>query len=489
MSSDTRADRLRENSIGLPNVLFQSVTHMAPAVSLMFVFLVAIQFSGPVLPLALLIAVVAMLCVATTIGQLAREMPSAGGLYTYVANGLGSKAGFVVGWMFMLIEPIVAPLLFLLFAFVLQDVFVNDFDVDSGWVPWIFACAIAVFALAYRDVRISTTAGIALGTFEIAVFAALAVWIIFSVGDANTPKPFDPGNAAAGTWNGTFKGVIFAITALVGYESAAALAEESRRPRWTVPRALVLSVLVIGLFYVLTSYAWVVGTGFEKFTDATLKSANPIRELSQHFWGWGWWFLFAALVNGLIANGNAALNTASRIAYAMSRAGALPRVLSRTHRKFGTPHVAIVVQTAVGLVLALLLGWKWGTLTALSILGTTAGISITLCYVVVCLAGIVFFRRERRAQWNPVLHLVLPLIGAGVFVAALWYQYNPLPPYPIRYANWIAPAWLALGIGVMAYLAARKPQALENAKAVYVAEDARHPGEMEPGFVHPATTP
>ena len=50
-----------------------------------------------------------MLCVASTIGQLAREMPSAGGLYTYVANGLGSRIGFVVGWMFMLIEPIVAP--------------------------------------------------------------------------------------------------------------------------------------------------------------------------------------------------------------------------------------------------------------------------------------------------------------------------------------------------------------------------------------------
>src|SRR5215470_14173255 len=120
MSQETRADRLRENSIGLPNVLFQSVTHMAPAVSLMFVFLVAIQFSGPVLPLALLIAVLAMLCVASTLGQLAREMPSAGGLYTYVANGLGAKPGFVVGWMFMLIEPLVAPLLFLLFAFVLR---------------------------------------------------------------------------------------------------------------------------------------------------------------------------------------------------------------------------------------------------------------------------------------------------------------------------------------------------------------------------------
>jgi amino acid transporter len=488
MSTATpQADRLRENSIGLPHVLFQSVTHMAPAVSLVFVFLVAIQFSGPALPLALLITLLAMLCVASTIGQLAREMPSAGGLYTYVANGLGSKAGFVVGWMFMLVEPIVAPLLFLLFAFVLQDVFENDLHVKSGWVPWVFACALAVFALAYRDVKISTTAGIALGAFEITVFTALAVWIIVSVGHANTIQAFNPRHALTGTWNGTFKGVIFAITALIGYESAAPLAEEARRPRWTIPRAIFLACLAIGIFYVLTSYAWVVGTGFSRFTKTTLASPNPIRELSQHFWGWGWWVLFAALVNGLIANGNAGLNTASRIAYAMSRAGALPRQFSRTHRKFGTPHIAIVTNTTFGLVLALLLGWKWGPLTALGILGTAAGVTITVAYVIVCVAGIAFFWRQRREQFNAVLHLVLPLIGIAVFLVALWYEYNPLPPYPLRWANWLAPIWVLIGIGVMAVLARRKPAALENAKTIYIQEEAAHPGELEPGFVHPAT--
>src|SRR5262249_1750825 len=151
-------------------------------------------------------------------------------------------------------------------------------------------------------------------------------------------------------------------TALVGYESAAPLAEESRRPRWTIPRALLLAVLAIGVFYIITSYAWVVGTGFDKFTETTLNAANPIRELAQSFWGWGCWLLFIGLVNGILANGNAALNTASRIAYAMSRAGSLPQQFSRTHRKFGTPHVAIIVQTLLGLVIALLLAWKWDTL-------------------------------------------------------------------------------------------------------------------------------
>lgn len=487
MTAESRADRLKQNSIGLPHVLFQSVTHMAPAVSLTFVFLVAIQFSGPVLPLALLIALLAMLCVAVSIGQLAKEMPSAGGLYTYVARGLGNRTGFVVGWAFMLIEPIVSPLLFLLFAFVLQDVFENDIGWKTGWVPWIFVCALAVFTLAYRDVRISTSAGMALGAFEITAFLALAVWIILSVDSANTIQAFNPTHAAAGTWNGTFKGVIFAITALVGYESAAPLAEESRRPRWTVPRALFLACLAIGVFYVITSYAWVVGTGFSDFTDKTLKSANPIRELSQHFWGAGWWVLFAALVNGLIANGNAALNTASRIAYAMSRAGALPSVFSRLHRRFRTPHVAIILQTLLGVVIALLLGWKWDTLTGLSILGTAAGITITFMYIVVCIATIAYFWRERRASFQPLLHGVLPAIGAIVFCIALWYQYRPLPPYPLRWANWLAPAWILVGIGLMAYLAARKPAALANAGRVYVGDEDLEP-ELEAGFVHPATT-
>lgn len=487
MTADARADRLRENSIELPHVLFQAVTHMAPAVSLTFVFLVAIQFSGPALPLALLIALLAMLCVASTIGQLAKEMPSAGGLYTYVANGLGSRVGFVVGWAFMLIEPLVAPLLFLLFAFLMQDFFVNDIGWDTGWVPWVFVGALAMFALAFRDVRLSTTAGMVLGAFEILAFLALAVWIIFSVDTANTLEAFNPTNAEAGTWEGTFKGVVFAITALVGYESAAPLAEESRRPRWTVPRALFLACLAIGIFYVITSYAWVVGTGFSDFTARTLESANPIRELSEQFWGWGWWIIFAALINGILANGNAALNTGSRIAYAMSRAGALPRPLGRTHRTFGTPHVAIIAQTLVGLVIALLLGWKWDTLTGLSILGIAIGVTVIVVYIVVCIAGVVFFWTQRRERFNPILHAVLPAIGAIVFATALWYQYNPLPPYPLRWANWLAPAWLALGVVVMAFLASRRPQALENAREVYVAEDQERPGELEPGFVHPAT--
>src|SRR5438067_12774622 len=108
-------DHLREESIGLPQVLFQSITHMAPGAAIAFSILISIQFAGPALPLSVLLALFGCTCVAVSIGPLAREMPSAGGLYTYVAPGVGPQAGVTVGWRYPLSQPSAAPVLFLIF--------------------------------------------------------------------------------------------------------------------------------------------------------------------------------------------------------------------------------------------------------------------------------------------------------------------------------------------------------------------------------------
>src|SRR5438874_6464360 len=78
------------------------------------------------LPLAVLLALVACTLVAISIGQLAKEMPSAGGLYSYVARALGPQSGAYVGWCYLVFLPLVAPLLFLLFAWMTRDVVVRD---------------------------------------------------------------------------------------------------------------------------------------------------------------------------------------------------------------------------------------------------------------------------------------------------------------------------------------------------------------------------
>src|ERR671936_2628793 len=206
-------DRLREHSVGLPETLFQSITHMAPGAAIAFSILVSVQFSGPALPLSVLFALVACTLVASSIGQLAKQIPSAGGLYAYVTRALGPHAGFMVGWAFLLFEPLVAPLLFLIFAWATTDVVKNEWgwSYTGQWWIWIVLAAAVVFVLTYFGVRLSTEAGVILGIFEIGIFVALAVWMIFSNFGDNTGQVFNPTHAEAGAYHGVFKGVGVAI--------------------------------------------------------------------------------------------------------------------------------------------------------------------------------------------------------------------------------------------------------------------------------------
>jgi amino acid transporter len=468
-------DRLREGSIGLPQVLFQSITHMAPGAAIAFSILVSIQFAGSALPLAVIAALVACVLVASSIGQLAKEIPSAGGLVAYVARSLGKAAGFMTGWAYLLFQPLVAPLLFLIFAWAVDDVWTadeNGLGMDSLWWLWVLIAAAIVFVLAYRDVRLSTNAGIVLGIFEIGVFLALALWMLLSNLDALTLQTFNPQNNEVGTLEGTFKGMVFAILAFIGFESAAPLGEEARRPRWTVPRAVIGSAVIVGFFYVFCSYAWVIGTGFGDFTGTATAAANPWRDLGEVYWGAGWVLIFFAIVNSAIANANAGTNAATRVIFALARNGVLPKALAKTHPVHKTPHVATIAVTALGTVLALLLGWKWDPLTGFVIIATAVTLVVICVYIAVCVGCTVYYWREKRSEWNPWLHGVFPVLGAIAFLAPLYYQFNPLPDYPIRWGTWIAVGWLAAGVVVTAWMYTTRPESLEGLGKVFIEEDA-----------------
>src|SRR4030081_1899080 len=85
MSTTVDAHRLERNAVGLAPTLFQSITHMAPAAAVAFSIIVGVPYAGGSIPLAVLLALIACLLVAISIGQLARHLPSAGGLYTFSA--------------------------------------------------------------------------------------------------------------------------------------------------------------------------------------------------------------------------------------------------------------------------------------------------------------------------------------------------------------------------------------------------------------------
>src|SRR5579862_8503457 len=89
-----------ERSIGLGRVMFQSITTMAPAASVVFGLGLVMLYIGKAAPFAMFLGAVAAVCIAVVIGQFARKIPSAGGFYSYAVAALGNEVGFLVGWAY-----------------------------------------------------------------------------------------------------------------------------------------------------------------------------------------------------------------------------------------------------------------------------------------------------------------------------------------------------------------------------------------------------
>jgi len=470
---------LEHGAVGLVPVLFQSITHMAPAAAVAFSIIVGVPYAGGSMPLAVVLALVACLLVAVSIGQLARHMPSAGGLYTYSARSLGSSVGFLVAWGFMLAEPLVAPLLFLIFGNVISANLNAHFGTPTWlWAPLALVAAAIVWFLTYRGIRLSTGTGVALGTFEIAVFVLVAIVLIVAAGGRNTGSVFTP-QAGLGK---VFPGMIYAILAFIGFEASAPLGEEARDPRRTIPVAVVLSCLLIGVFYVFTTYAASVYFGPSQMADpkhgfVTLNGGDPWTGMAFQVWAPLGVLVILAVANSAIANSNAGANAATRVGYALARIGLLPSALARIHPVHRTPSVAVHVQAIVGAVLAIGLGvLLGGPLNAFALLGTMATIIVICIYVLTNLSNVVFHLRERRGEFNVLLNLVVPVLGILVFLPALVASLGidfaglgitPLGP-PANAAPVIVVVWLVLGVAVLVWFRMRAPERVQETAALFV---------------------
>jgi len=160
---------LERNAVGLAGTLFQSITHMAPAVATALSIGAATTFAGGITPLAVVFAMIACLFTAYSVGEMAKHLPSAGGMYTYVGRGLGSFAGWLMAWAFTLAQPLVAPILFAGFGF-FGGIFVSTYlnvDFTYAWAVLAIVCGLITWWLLYTGISFSTRVVVALGVIEI----------------------------------------------------------------------------------------------------------------------------------------------------------------------------------------------------------------------------------------------------------------------------------------------------------------------------------
>ena len=203
---------LRHSSIGLADVLFQAITYMAPGVGLAFSIGIAVPISGATLPLSVVVALAACTFCAAAIGQLAKHIPSAGGLYTYAARGIGPKAGFLAGWFYVAFGIFLPGSLLSLGGWFVNGFMDRETGFAPGWWFWGLIFAGIILALTFFDVRMSAKATVILGAIEIIVFFALGAYMVLT--ESNSSAPFTPSEGANG-WAGIFQGAVFAILLLL----------------------------------------------------------------------------------------------------------------------------------------------------------------------------------------------------------------------------------------------------------------------------------
>ena len=480
---------LQRDAIGLAPVLFQSITHMAPAAAVAFSIIFATTYAGGATPLAVVLALVACLFVAISIAQLARHLPSAGGLYTYSARGLHPVAGFFVAWGFMLAEPIVAPLLYLVFGNALSGYLNAHFGWPLWlWAPFAAAAGIGVWVLVYRGVRISTETGVALGAFEIVVFLALAITLIIAAGSNNTLSVFSPSTGNSSGLGSVFAGMVYTVLAFIGFEASAPLGEEARDPKHTIPRAVILSCVLIGVFYLICYYGATVYFGPHTMADPkngffAFNGNDPWDGLASKVWGPLSILVLLAILNSAFANSNAGANAASRVGFALGRVGILPRALASVHPRFKTPSNAIHAQGALGIVIAIGLGFALyntgpspSPLNAFALLGTVATLVIVCIYILTNVANVVFYLRHQRTEFNVVWNLIVPVVGTLIFipvlVASFGIDFGGLGIVGLTSPASAAPAvvgvWMAIGVLLYFYLASRSPAAIRETATTFI---------------------
>jgi amino acid transporter len=348
------------------------------------------------------------------------------------------------------------------------------------WWPWALIGAVIVLLAGYYGITTSARLGTVLGAFEIAVFLVLGVLFVVKAGSHNTLSVFTTAHTPPDHKGvvGVLAGSVYTVLAFSGFEAAAPLAEEARDPKRTIRRAVVGATLGIGALYVFTTYAATVAFGPDRFATFMGSGPDSWQGLARSSYGLFWVLVFLAIVNSTIANANAGATVSTRTAFALGRIRIFPRLVTVLHPQHRSPYLAIVAQFVIGVAVTLGLGFAYDPDTAFLLVATIIVLVVVGVYILCNLACIGFFTRKRREDLNPVLHIVIPLLGVVAFVPALFtaagvriFSFVAPLTTPVSYAGPVVGLWLLLGLAYVVYLSSRHPDRVRAMSQVHLVDE------------------
>ncbi|HEY1902760.1 MAG TPA: APC family permease [Terracidiphilus sp.] len=456
---------LRRNSLGMTDLVFQGITHIAPATNLLFAFPVIALKAGPDMPLSLVLATIIAFFICNTVSEFSRYMPSSGGYYSFATRGLGSRAGFMATWSFLVYEITGPAGCSGFLGYFLSDTLATQFDIHISWWPIALASFALIWTLTFYGVKLSARATAVLGGIELLVMLALCItFLIHPASGSSYTAPFKP-EMAPHHLGGILAGMVFSVLALAGFEGIAPMAQEARQPGRFVSKAIILSLSVIGIFYIFTSYATAIGWGTDRMAGFAA-DPNPYFTLGHAFWGTASWLVVLAVINSCIGVGLACTNSVTRVMYTMGRAGTLPASFGTVHPVHQTPAFAIAVSQILGIIMALLVGFFLHPDQIFGVLETITTLSVIVLYVMANLALTFYIRREHPKDFSVWQHGVVPMLATFALIPVLFVTVYPTPDWPVSLTPYLYAISMIAGFIYMLWREWRIPGTLKRSAAM-----------------------
>ncbi len=422
------------------------------------------------------------ICLAIVIGEFARKLPAAGSFYNYLTQSYGPKAGFLAGVMLFGAYLLILPFQLSFFGNFLSS-YLAGHGVDIAW-QWL-AAALIVFTAVLTVVGLTPSLRVGLLglAFEVVVFGLIAV-IILAKGGAHglSAKPFNPSESFLG-FSGIIYGLVYSIFAFAGYESATTLGEEAKDARRTIPRAVLVTTVAIGLFYTLLIYSGVIGFGLTSHGLSQMQSdATPYQTLATRYSGSLLSTLSViSLVTSFCALNITTVTAGSRMFYALGRDRLLPSWFDHLNRQ-RAPDRAILAIVIVFLAITLILGSIYTPSDLASWASYFGTLFFIAAYGLLCFGVVWFYWTRHRDEFSVVRHVLVPLTGLVGVGVVTYGNVHPTPPSPLNWFIWATIATIVVAVGVALYLQRRNPQRLVEAGQIF----AQTESEDGDGLAQPA---
>lgn len=420
-----------QRTLSLGSVVLFGIAYMTPIIVL-GTFGILAQTTNGMVPAAYLAALVAMFFTAMSYGRMAAAFPVAGSAYSYVRKAISPRLGFIAGWAVLLDYLFLPMAIWLIGAAYLGSAFPA--------VPqpvWVLTFIVVTSLINVVGLKLANTVNALLMIVQFLVLAAfVALSIHYVGGDASQPlwtlSPFFNGDMQMPL---IMSGAAIACYSFLGFDAVSTLTEETRDPRRTIPKAIMLITLIGGLIFVSVSYF--VQRAHPAFVFESVDSAA--YEIARNIGGDIFVTIFLiGLVVGQFASGLSAQASGSRLLFAMGRDGVLPKSLfGRLSERFGTPVNSILLCAVVAL-----LALKLDVTTSTSFINFGAFLAFSLVNLSVIFHY--WLGGEKRGLREVVLFLIFPLIG---MLADLWLMISL-----DRLAIILGVSWLVIGLVYLAWL-------------------------------------